>query len=324
MAALLPGPSGCTTEMVYVLTRDRESVTGLCALIRDITNGALPSSVKPYLLCCSVIGLDKNAGTGVWPIAMGEVFMRLARRLALSLVTAAATDHTLLSHQLGAGVPGACEAIIHNVQHALELQPTALTWPSAVAASSKMNAQARLRRALMVDAGSSQHCDITDRHPVRLPQVAFAIDLKNAFNSVSRRKALEQLSAHPQLQAVWRLVHLVYSEPTNLYICSSMRGQLTVGLQSCQGVRQGDPLSSLLLAVVLQPALNSSLQAKPGAALTAHLDDTTVVCDPHLTPDVYASIVHQASSIGLTVQPQKCQLVYFHNVAHPLARVPGV
>lgn len=70
-----PGPSGWTAEMVRVLTEDPDCLTGLVMLIQDITNGNLPDSIKPFLLPSNLIGLDKNAGTSVCPIAIGEIFV---------------------------------------------------------------------------------------------------------------------------------------------------------------------------------------------------------------------------------------------------------
>jgi hypothetical protein len=69
-----PGPSGWTAEMVRVLTEDADCLTGLAMLIQDITNGALPDSVKPFLLSSILIGIDKNAGASVRPIAFFLLF----------------------------------------------------------------------------------------------------------------------------------------------------------------------------------------------------------------------------------------------------------
>ena len=73
-----PGPSGWTAQMLYVLVLNPACRVGVVRLLQDITNGTLPASLKPYLLACRLTGLDKNAGQGVRPIAMGELFYRVA------------------------------------------------------------------------------------------------------------------------------------------------------------------------------------------------------------------------------------------------------
>ena len=72
-----PGPSGWTFEMVKTLSSDPECLSGLALLLQDITNGTLPRSIKPFLLSSNLIGLDKNQGQSVRPIAIGEVFYRI-------------------------------------------------------------------------------------------------------------------------------------------------------------------------------------------------------------------------------------------------------
>ena len=39
---------------------------------------------------------------------------------------------------------------------------------------------------------------------------------------------------------------------------------------------------------------------------------------------MFASIAREAGLIGVTVQPAKCQPIYFHSDTHPLALVPGL
>src|SRR3954466_15453287 len=65
MNGAAPGPSGWTADMVYILTQDIDCLNGLTHIIRDITNGTLPDSVKPYLLASTLVGVDKANGSGV-------------------------------------------------------------------------------------------------------------------------------------------------------------------------------------------------------------------------------------------------------------------
>jgi hypothetical protein len=268
-----PGPSGWTTEMVGVLTADEDCLTGLAMLIQDITNGTLPDSTKPFLLPSNLIGIDKNSGASVRPIAIGEVFYRIAAYRGQLYVQHVAKD-LLQPIQLGVATSGGCEAVVHNLQHVLE-----------------QNHQ---------------------------PVAALAIDFKNAFNSVSRKAMLETLYSHPRLQYIWRLVDFAYSTPSNLYVRGPDRS-LWPGVFSVQGVRQGDPLSSLLFALTIQPVYDSVVRLHPTIKATAIQDDLTLVGPPDDLLPAYSTVVSLAQQLMLQVQPSKCQMIYFHDQTAPLS-----
>ena len=268
-----PGPSGWTAEMVRVLTEDEDCFTGLAMLLQDITNGTLPDSIKPFLLPSNLIGLDKNSGASVRPIAIGEIFYRIAAYRGQLYVQQAAKD-LLQPIQLGVGVSGGCESIVHNLQHALEQ---------------------------------------TDQ-----PLAALPIDFKNAFNSVSRKTMLETLYSHPGLQYIWRLVDFAYSAPSNLYVRAPDRS-LWPGIYSAQGVRQGDPLSSLLFALTIHPVYEAVILQHPTIKATAIHDDLTLVGPPDDLLPAYSTMVTLSQRLGLQVQPAKCQFVYFHDQTTPLS-----
>ena len=206
-------------------------MNGLALVLQDIINGNLPDSIKPFLLQSTLIGVEKNNGASIRPIAIGEIFYRVAATLALQTIRDAISN-LLKPIQLGVGVSGGCEAIIHNLQHLLE---------------------------------QSDH-----------PVAALAVDFKNAFNTISRQTVLESLYAQPTLNTLWRLVDFAYSQPSDLLIKNG-DGKLYPGITSSQGVRQGDPLSSLLFI-----------------------------------------LTREALKIGLHIQPNKCQFIYFHDQLSPL------
>src|SRR5579863_10064506 len=67
-------------------------------------NGTLPDSIRPFLLSSTLIGIDKNSGGSVRPIAIGEIFARIAAYRAQLYVQGAAKD-ILQPIQLGVAVP---------------------------------------------------------------------------------------------------------------------------------------------------------------------------------------------------------------------------
>ena len=76
--------------------------------------GPLPPDLGPLLASANLVGIQKPAG-GNRPIAVGLTLRRLAGKVALQLVADDIAAH-LQPHQLGVGVPGGAEAIVHSAQ----------------------------------------------------------------------------------------------------------------------------------------------------------------------------------------------------------------
>ena len=80
-----------------------------------LLSGRAPRGLAPFLMSAPVIPLAKSGG-GVRPIAVGEVWRRLASKVALGAISASAKNF-LLPFQWGVGVSGAAEAITHSLNH---------------------------------------------------------------------------------------------------------------------------------------------------------------------------------------------------------------
>jgi len=59
---------------------DKDCLTGVGSIVRDILGGTLPECCRPLLLSSILIAVDKDSG-GKRPIAMGEAFYKLLRFL---------------------------------------------------------------------------------------------------------------------------------------------------------------------------------------------------------------------------------------------------
>ena len=112
------GPSGWGGNMLSILGQSDICRLGVMALLRDIINGELPDDVRRLLLASRLVALSKPSNDGYRPIAVGELFYRLAAIVAVRRVSSEAAQ-LLAPHQYGIGVAAGAEKIIHSLQHEL-------------------------------------------------------------------------------------------------------------------------------------------------------------------------------------------------------------
>ena len=159
------------------------------------------------------------------------------------------------------------------------------------------------------------------------PLAAVKIDISNAFNTCQRSRLLSLLLNTPQLESLHRLAHWAYSEPTLLI--PQCRGALREErfIQSANGVRQGDPLSTLLFCLYMKPALDA-LTSDPAFGdrirVYVYVDDVYIVgsIDDVLTAQM--RLIQHLRDIELNVNSDKCSLLYFHSRTHPLTTVQSL
>jgi hypothetical protein len=80
--------------------------------------------------------------------------------------------------------------------------------------------------------------------------VLYSMDCKNAFNSVSRAAVLRQV--RERLPQAMGYFNLCYSHEAKLFMDTDGG---TAQLYSRQGVRQGDPMGTMLFSLALQPTV---------------------------------------------------------------------
>ena len=112
------GPSGWGGNMLAILVQSDICRLGLIALFEDIINGELPSEARELLLTSRLVALAKPNSDGLRPIAVGELFYRLAAIVAVRRVSKQAAE-LLAPHQYGLGVAAGAEKIVHSLQHEL-------------------------------------------------------------------------------------------------------------------------------------------------------------------------------------------------------------
>ena len=132
--------------------------------------------------------------------------------------------------------------------------------------------------------------------------VACKIDLKNAFNEVSRQAILDECAAHfPEL---FRWVFWCYGKHPVLWHPMGTLG-------SEQGVQPGDPLGPHLFSLVLHKLVRSIASDSEGSKLLFnmwYLDDGTLA-GPKVAVNRAIHLIQQIGpSLGLVINMAKCEL----------------
>ena len=129
------------------------------------------------------------------------------------------------------------------------------------------------------------------------------LDIKNAFNSISRHAALSAMLAAKSLESMHSFAHLLYGADSLLLppFPSSC-------LVSREGVKQGDPLAPLMFCLAVKPVLDGLqlIARNQGAGgVVAFMDDITIVCHPDLLPRVSHYLKSVLPPLGLTINDEK-------------------
>ncbi len=127
-----PGPSGLRPshllEAVCCPSPDRANqlLQTLTKFVNLLTAGRTPLSITPHLCGATLLACPKKKG-GHRPIAVGEVLRRLTSK-CLSLQSRQSIQTYLTPLQLGVGVRGGCEAIVHATSQLLSSTPDHQSW----------------------------------------------------------------------------------------------------------------------------------------------------------------------------------------------------
>jgi hypothetical protein len=110
-----PGPSQWSGHMLRVLTADPTCMESLMDLMNDIINGKIPAAARSFLMSSRLIAIYKDAEQeSVRPIAIGEIFYRLASRIVSH--EAIPRAKTILRNQYGVGHKDGTAQVVHQLQ----------------------------------------------------------------------------------------------------------------------------------------------------------------------------------------------------------------
>ena len=160
-----------------------------------------------------------------------------------------------------------------------------------------------------------------DRHWEDDDFVVLKVDLRNAFNNVSRQAVLDQCHSHFPELLPW--VSWCYSHPTNLW-------HPLGSLSSTSGVQQGDPLGSLLFSLVIHPVIIEIENACESLSFNKwYLDDGALAGSKTSIDQALSILNNQGPPLGLFPNFSKCELFCkkplpdFHDAITTRSNVPN-
>ena len=291
------GASGWGSNFAAVLANDVPCVTAMAVLVSHIVNNKLPATVRDLLNTCLLVSLVKpGSGDGRRPVAIGDMFYRMAARFALSLVMESA-QRALRPHQFGVGVEDGCTQVVQSLQHLLSLPP----------APAPPSPRPPHQFAFSRPRPAPEPADPTLR-----PLACLSIDVANAFNSVDRAAVLRAVYDSPELAQCWRMVAFGYGQPSPLLMpCGSEVADADAFVQSSNGVRQGDPLAALLFALAMHVVYKRVAEIC-SAGCFAYSDDSHGVGWLSECWRAWEELPALLAPLGLSLNARKCQVTCFH------------
>jgi hypothetical protein len=290
-----PGPSGWGSNFVHVLAADTACVSAMAVLISHIVNDQLPATVRSLLNTCVLVSLEKDGG-GRRPVAMGDMFYRMAARFALSLVLEPA-QRALRPHQFAVGVEDGCTQVVQSLQHLLCLPPAPAP---ALPPPRHQFAFSRPRPAQPAP------------DPTPRPLACLSLDVTNAFNSIDRAALLRAVYGNVELAACWRMVSFGYNHSSLLLMpCGDDVSEADAFIESSTGVRQGDPLAALLFALAMHSVYERVAQLCRAGCL-AYSDDSHGVGWLGECWRAWEALPALLEPLGLRLNAAKCELTCFH------------
>jgi hypothetical protein len=231
-------------------------------------NGLIPPQVSSLVSSAHLHALVKGPldGFDARPIAISMALPRLISKIVLFSVTPTLSEDLFEKGQLGVGVPGGCETILHSISTYMDYRST-----------------------------------LSDEDRASDPKVCMTIDFTNAFNLIDRSHMLAQVKL--KAPTLFRWVSSMYVAPSRLFLNGS------VAMNSCTGVRQGDPLGPLLFCLALSPILAKIKRECPTLDLMAFfLDDGTLIGSPESLLGAIDILQLEGAEIGLSLNLSKCSL----------------
>jgi hypothetical protein len=267
------GPSGYGSNYLSVLAADPHCVQALAFFIQQIVNNKLPEVLRDLLTTSIVVSIKKSTESRR-PIAIGDIFYRMAARYAQHRIRIP-IHNKLRAHQYGTGHPDGCTQIVQSIQHLLR-DPSCSVW-----------------------------------EPIMRPMACLSVDVRNAFNTIDRAAILRALYSSPELDACWRTVAFGYGKASQLLMrCDDSTPDSEAFIESRTGVRQGDPLAAYLFSLGMHP-IYEELSKLTTHGCFAFIDDGHYVGTIEQCWTVWERVKPLLQQLNLFVNEDKCEFTCF-------------
>ena len=108
-----PGPTGTTDSILRILLDDEVCSLSLCHMITDLINGSLSEEVMKRVKRARLVAIPKP-GNGIRPIAVGEVWLKLAEIVLLQRHEKQLVP-LFAPYQFGVMIKSGCEHVVHKL-----------------------------------------------------------------------------------------------------------------------------------------------------------------------------------------------------------------
>ena len=136
--------------------------------------------------------------------------------------------------------------------------------------------------------------------------VIVKIDLRNAYNEISRAKIFERLCENPELRDLAPFFWCTHAAESDVFLAAN--GLPLASFWSSDGVHQGDPLASSAFCVGIHPEvckLDQAVAAHGGCA-KFDMDDGYAIGPPSVVFDAVQRFAEDVGHLGLTLELGKC------------------
>ena len=250
--------------------------------------------MRPYFGGGRLIGLTKPNGS-VRPIVIGEALRRLVggvlmkqkapvmeRHFAPARVRAgdAPAPAPVEAAQLGVGIKGGLEELVHAVTAALQCHP--------------------------------HHAPGTaSQDPPAPGWVCVSVDFRNFFNEISRPAVFRALLDCPDFRDLHPLLSVLYSKADPAKLWADLGEREWDDILSREGVHQGCSFGSFLAALGLQPVLEEVARHMPCGMIGAYIDDVKIVAPIIVAHAAYERLKQLAHErLGLVEVPSKGSVMW--------------
>jgi hypothetical protein len=262
--------AACSNAVVFNAVR-----TIVCDIVNDSSD--LNAQSRTRLLASELVAITKKTDmTKKRPICMPSVFIKLAERVVVNMLTKADLDDIFPTMQYGINVAGGCEQALHILQRLIEV------------GRSKAH------------AGEGEY-------------IVVNVDLKNAFNATLRHNIATALHSRDSTSCVWNIFNFMYGTPSLLLMYDDDR--LGAVLLSLLGARQGGTLSSLLFATALQDVLKLIEDQCPEVELACIHDDINMFGRTVEVMHAFDKLLVELRKRNLVVQQAKSNVLHCTDVA---------